>query len=140
MSLFFPSLLLTAFLVYHPGDGANAASEEPQPQDAQNEVIKLTDQGVEPLKISMKREDSIVFFLNETRDSLATIEIDFGKNSTHCSSSNMKIGDHGVISSSKPIGPADFASTCFHDSGAYTFRVLGLAGSAKPIQGEIVVE
>jgi hypothetical protein len=88
----------------------------------------------------MKRDDSIAFFLNDSTDSLATLEVKFGARAAHCASANMKIGDDGVIRSVRPIGPKDFASTCFHDQGTYEYTVFGLGKDTHGVKGTIVVE
>lgn len=105
-----------------------------------NRLVKLTDRGLQPKALNMKLDESILFFLNDTTESLATIEIDFGKKPTHCASSNLKIDQDGVIRSSRPYGPKDFASVCFHDRGNYPFTIYGLKESPQGVRGSIVVE
>ena len=86
----------------------------------------------------MKVEDSILFFLNSSKDSLATIEIESLGKATHCSSSNLQIALDHEVRSQRPIGPRDFATVCFHDRGTYLYRVNGLNG--KEFTGTIEVE
>jgi hypothetical protein len=108
--------------------------------ESQNQMIKLTDRGIEPQILRMKVEDSIAFFFNDSADSLVTLALDFKGLATHCASQNMKIGDDGVIRSVRPVGPKDFASTCFHERGTYSFTVFGLKGDQKGLEGRIIVE
>lgn len=108
--------------------------------DSRNQIVKLTDKGIEPAELHMKREDSIAFFLNDTKDSLATIEIEFGDKHTHCSSGNLRIIDGGKLTTLRPFGPSDFSTTCFHDPGAYEFTVFGLKPNPKGLKGRIIVE
>lgn len=125
-----------------------SAAEQKQPApggnisklpDSQNQIVKLTDRGVEPSTLTMKQDDVIVFFLNESSDSLATLQVDFGMKATHCATSNLKIGDGGKVSSVRPFGPTDFASICLHDLGTYDFKVFGLKNNPKGIASKIVV-
>lgn len=140
-SVFIPSILLSAVLLYLPSQGTTEKPAEPAVvPESQNQLIRLTDSGVEPTNIRMKKEDSIVFFLNQSESSLPTVEIDFHEHATHCSSANLKIDDNGRIRSQKPIGPNDFASTCFHETGTYDFTVYGLAKKPEGIKGKIFVE
>jgi hypothetical protein len=162
--LFLPSVVLCLVLMYMPttgiseGDGTaepNGAEERhnhtdtgsiageptsPTIPESQNQIVKLSDRGIEPSVLHMKKEDSIAFFLNDSTDSLVTLAINFGKLPAHCSSSNMKIGDDGMIRSTRPVGPKDFASTCFHDRGTYNYTVYGLKGDPQGVEGSIVVE
>jgi len=108
--------------------------------DSRNQIIRLTDRGVEPAALKMKREDSIVFFVNDTAGSLATLEIDFGKRAMHCGGGNLRAMDDGKIRSVRPFGPNDFASSCFHDTGRYAFTVYGLKANPKGIRSTIDVE
>lgn len=107
---------------------------------SKNQIIKLTDHGLEPATIRMRIDDSIVFFYNDTKETLATLEVDFGDKKTHCSSSNMVLNEAGKIKSSVPFGPKEFASTCFHDRGEYPFTIYGVPGHPKGISSKISVE
>lgn len=95
--------------------------------ETNNYVLSVTDGGISPKSISLSKDDSILLFLNKTKESLITIEIDFGSNEIHCSSGNLKKGDDGKLRSARPIAPKDFASTCFHAEGKYPATVYGLA-------------
>ncbi len=106
----------------------------------ENKIIKLTDRGIVPSSLTMKVEDSIIFLLNDTTDSLATLAIDFGEKKTHCASSNLTIVRNGVIQSARPFGPRDFATTCFHEKGTYPYTIYGLKQKPKGVTGNIIVE
>jgi len=108
--------------------------------DAQSHMIKITDKGLEPATLEMRKEDRITFFVNDSVESLVTLDLNFGKHSTHCSSGNLKIGDDGVIRSVKPIGPKDFATTCFHDPGSYSFTIYGVKNAPRGLKGTIIVK
>ena len=107
---------------------------------SQSRLISITDKGLQPETLKVRTEDSIVFFLNNTSDSLATMAIEFGNRVTHCASSNMKIQDAGTVESLKPFAPRDFASTCFHEPGSYKVTVYGLRSYPQGIQGTVIVE
>lgn len=108
--------------------------------ESQNQVIKITDRGLEPRSLEMKKEDRIAFFLNDSTDSLVTLELDFGSHASHCATENLKINENGMVRSIKPIAPKDFATTCFHDSGSYSFTVFGVKGSPQGLRGSIIVK
>lgn len=111
----------------------------PLPQ-SRNQIVKITDSGLVPSNIKMTVNDSIVLFLNSTRDSLTTLEIDFGSKKTHCASSKMVLREAGSIKSGEPFGPREFASTCFHDPGQYRFTVFGVPNFPQGLQSTIIVE
>ncbi len=105
-----------------------------------NGVIKLGDAGLSPSVLEMRREDSLVLFLNDSAESLVTLQINFGTHASHCASENLTIGPDGVIRSSVPIAPKDFATACFHDPGSYSYTAFGLKRSPGGAQGTIVVK
>lgn len=107
--------------------------------DSKNRIIRLTDRGLVPPNLTMDREDSIVFFVNDSTESLATLEIDFGDKPTHCGSANLRTGDDGKVRSTRPFGPSDFSSTCFHASGTYPVKIFGLKSNPQGVQTTIKV-
>jgi hypothetical protein len=117
-----------------PADGVTSAIPE-----SQSQIIKITEKGLEPTSIEMGTEDGVAFFLNDTTDSLVTVDVNANGVKTHCASANMKIGEDGSVRSSAPIAPKDFASTCFHKSGTYEFTVHGLKNNPEGIKGSIIV-
>lgn len=151
-----PSIILLFVLIYFPLPGIpesasakhlNASGTKeidpnaaPTTPESQAQMVKLTDRGIEPTELTIKQEDSIAFFLNGTNESLVTLEINFKGHPTHCASLNMQIGEDGIVKSSKPIAPQDFASTCFHDTGKYDFTVYGLASNPEGVKGSIIVQ
>lgn len=106
----------------------------------QNKMIKITDRGLVPAALEMSVHDSIVFFYNDTSESLATLEVDFADKKTHCSSSKMVLQEAGKIRSSEPFGPKEFTTTCFHDPGDYPFTVYGVPGHPKGVTSRILVK
>ncbi|MFN8391178.1 MAG: hypothetical protein U0136_12880 [Bdellovibrionota bacterium] len=106
--------------------------------DAEKEVVKVTDQGLIPPTITLQKQDSSVFFVNTTKDSLVTVSIDFGEHSAHCATSNLKF-ENGSMHSVEPIGPKDFALTCFPQKGSYDVKVEGVAGKNAPLVGKVIV-
>ncbi len=108
--------------------------------DSRNQIIKLTDSGLVPSSLKIKKEDSIVFFLNDTDSSLTSLAIEFGNKSTHCGGGKLQTGKDGKVSSIRPFGPNDFTSTCFHETGEYPVKVYGLKANPKGIQSVIYVE
>lgn len=108
--------------------------------DSKNRIIKFTNRGLEPQVLHMKLEDSIVFYLNATPRSDVRFKIDYGDKPTHCSSSNLKIENGGIVSSPGPLEPDKFATTCFHQRGRYPIEVTGATGRNSKSSGEIIVE
>lgn len=141
---FLPSAILAAVLLAMPrlglvADEGNQFPTSTSPEST-NEVIKVSEAGLSPATLEMKREDGLVLFLNDSAESLVTLELDFGKHATHCASENLKVGDDGVIRSSAPIAPKDFATTCFHDPGTYSYTIFGLKQAPQGLKGSIIVK
>ncbi len=115
--------------------------KEKSVQNALKEIVKITEGGLEPSSITLKKRDGSVFFLNTTSDSLATISIDFGARKTHCASENLKVDKTtGKIQSIRPIGPKDFALTCFPDPGRYKVEVTGIRNAPHGLSGTVIIE
>jgi hypothetical protein len=118
---------------------AEESSPSLSPAESNNKVISITDTGIEPKLLTMRKEDRIAFFLNSSAESLITLSVSFGNNATHCASENLKIDQDGTVRSTRPIPPKDFATTCFHDPGTYSYTVFGVKSAPKGIQGSIQV-
>jgi hypothetical protein len=145
--LFLPSLLLVGVLWFMPTTEDLAADQkynetqhDAPSLESQNQMIKITDSGLSISELRMKKDDRIVFFFNDTTDSLLTLELSYGTNTTHCTSENLKVGDGGRIASTTPIVPKDFASSCFHDLGSYPFTIYGLKNYPEGLKGSITIE
>lgn len=133
------ALLTSSFaLLVYPAS-AQADNSQAATSPMQNQMVKITDSGLEPSTIEMRKEDRIVFFVNDSKESLVTLNLTFGARATHCASENLRIGEDGSVQSVKPIPPKDFAATCFHDLGSYPFSVSGIQGSSKSFKGTIIV-
>ena len=131
--LFFPGILLAEPEKHEENSTAEIV-------DSRNQIVKFTDKGVFPKDLKIRREDSIVFFLNDTESSLTSLVIEFGEKSTHCGGAKLQTGSHGRVSSIRPFGPNDFTSTCFHEAGVYPFKVYGLKANPNGIESKIYVE
>ena len=116
------------------------AIAEHEDTEAEKEVVKISEKGFEPTTMHLKKEDASVFFVNATSDSLLTFEIDFGARRMHCASSNLTQDGHGVLRSSKPVGPKDFALTCFPEKGKYQVKAFGVKGKKDAFIGTVEVE
>lgn len=114
------------------------AQSDPLP-DSKNYIIKLTERGVEPALLELRPNDSVVFFLNTTKEALASLEVSFEEKTMHCASANMRVDDDRVLRSTAPFGPQDFATTCFHSPGKYTYKVYGLPNNPKGITGTVIL-
>ena len=140
--LFLPSLILTLVLCVLPTYDAPEAEQTSSPAvpESQSHMITVSDGGISPSTLKMKRDDKLVFFLNDSTDSLLTISLKYSEHATHCSSGNLKIHENGDVRSTAPIAPKDFASSCFHDAGSYPFQIFGLSRYPQGISGTIVIE
>ncbi|MBN8547674.1 MAG: hypothetical protein J0M12_00015 [Deltaproteobacteria bacterium] len=135
------SLLLVAGMVdAASAESSGAAQLVNTIPDSSNKLVKLTSSGVSPQILHMSLQDSIVFFLNDTKDSLTTLEIDFGTKHMHCNGSNMRADSDGKARSARPFGPRDFAATCFHEPGTFQYKVFGLNSNPSGVTGTIVVQ
>lgn len=117
-----------------------ADDEVVQDVSAEKEVVKVSAKGFEPAVLKLQREDASVFFVNTTQEDLLTFEIDFANRRAHCATSNLKLDSDGILRSSKPIGPKDFALTCFPEKGTYKVTVHGLHGRGGVASGSVIVE
>ena len=109
-------------------------------QDAEKILVKLSSLNTIPKSTMLSKLDSSVFFLNSTKDSLLTISINFGKRKAHCASGNMKwFKDEGILKSSEPLAPKDFAVMCFPESGIYNVSVYGLKNDGTATITQVIV-
>ena len=140
--LFVPSCLLCLVLLFPPSFGNSEVAPEtlPPATELQGQMVSITDSSLEPSTLSIRRQERVAFFVNNSKDSLITLQVDFGSNTTHCASKNLEIKENGTVVSSKPISPKDFATTCFHETGTYPFTVKGVSGHPDGLKGIIVVE
>lgn len=109
-------------------------------ENAEKIVMKITDQGLVPSTLTLRSLDGSVFFVNTTRDSLATLNVDFAGKRAHCASGNMELKENGTLGSKAPIGPRDFAIACFPQPGTYAVRAFGINGKDQATVGEVRVE
>lgn len=107
-------------------------------ENAEKLVMKVSEKGFEPTTIKFHHEDSSVFVVNSSKSSLLTLSIDFKGKKTHCASSNMILGDDGILKSSEPIALKDFALFCIPERGHYDLIAYGV--SNKPLQASLEVE
>jgi len=135
------AFFITAFGLFlvitaHAEETASAASTV---APAVKEIVKVTPTGLEPATVTLRKLDGSVFLVNTTKESLLTFEIDFGEKHPHCASGNLTYDPaSGMMRSTKPVGPRDFALACFPDPGSYPVKVFGIG--AKPLNGSVIVE
>ena len=142
--LFLPSCLLPLVLLYLPPQSFSEVSAVSDPTSlpagTQAQMIVVNDSGLEPRNLTISKKERVAFFLNNTKESLITLDVQFGSNTTHCASENLQIYEDGGVRSIKPVVPKDFATTCFHDAGTYPFTVRGVASSLEGLRGVITVQ
>ena len=135
------ALLLTSHLL---GIAAAQAEEDRLPfalkPESKNQTMRLTDAGIFPETLTLRSEDSVVFLLNDTSDSLLNFELTFGDRIAHCSGGILRAQEHGKVRSTKPLEPRNFVTTCFHEKGRYPIVVYGLKNHPKGITANVVVE
>ncbi len=133
-------LLASLFCVFSVAAAPTVRAQSESMPNSKNYIIKLKESGPEPGLLRLRPDDSVVFFLNETKEALATLEVDFTGKTAHCASSNMRVSDDQSVKSVTPFGPKDFATTCFHSPGSYTYKVYGLPANPKGVTGTVVLE
>lgn len=123
----------------HEDESAQKA-EAPSSPDARPQMVKITSKGLSPAQLTMLESDSVVFFYNDTDDDLATLEVDFGSRAVHCAAALKVVKEPGLARSRKPFGPKEFASTCFHDKGQYSYRIFTSDKGKTPYTGTVIVQ
>lgn len=108
--------------------------------ESKSQVMKVTDDGIDPPTLKLRPEDSVVFFLNDTTDSLLSFEIEFKDHVTHCGGGNLQVREHGIVATKQPLEPRAFNASCFHEPGTYPVRVLGLKRQPQGVEAKVVVE
>lgn len=137
LTFFCAIIPVTPIFVFAEEDGA---SDSVPQAGARPQIVKVTSKGVTPTELNMQQSDSVVFFYNGTDDDLVSLEIDFGKNSVHCSAAMKIVEEPGLTRTRKPFGPKEFASTCFHEKGRYPFKVFTSKKGSAPYSGSVVVQ
>ena len=130
--------MLTAVILSLVLEAKSVHSLEAAP--AHKEIVKLTERGLEPQRVTLAERDSSVFFLNSTHDALASLNVNFGDKRAHCASANIKLDDSGTMRTVNAIGPKDFAIICFPDPGEYPVTVQGIDGTTKTYTGTVIVK
>jgi hypothetical protein len=110
-----------------------------QESESLNRVIEVTEAGLVPSTLDITSKDLTVFLLNNTKTSLVSFEIDYGKQEIHCSNANIKNLPNGKARSVAPLSPRDFVATCFHEPGSYPIRFYGVGGKAAPLTATVTV-
>lgn len=135
------ALLLTTLVV----GLQSAVADEPRSPfaplpESKNQTMRMTDEGIFPDTLTLRPEDSVVFLLNDTSDSLLNFELSFGEHVTHCNGGILRAQEHGKVRSTRPLEPRNFVTTCFHEKGRYPIVVYGLKNHPKGITANVVVE
>lgn len=83
-----------------------------------NQVMVVTDQGIQPHSLDLTPSGSSVFILNKSKKAF-TLEIDFGKKKAHCASKEIEINKDGIMRTKQELKPNEFISVCFPDKGIH---------------------
>ena len=118
----------------------DAAADDGTENREHKEIMKISGAGLVPSRLVLTEPDSSVFFFNATDDSLLSLTISFKERRFHCASPNLQLEEGGVLRSKTPIGPRDFAITCFPDRGTYQLIIEGLSSFPRGLAGEIIVQ
>lgn len=119
---------------------AAAAPEAAKPMESPDRIVRLTDDGIEPQPFVTKPDERLIFFLNDTPDSVTTLAVDFKGHNFHCATGPTEKKDDGTILFKEPFGPSEFVATCFPEAGSYGFTVYGLKKGPDGVKGEITVK
>ena len=136
------SLQLAGLTFAFPTRNAAAESQDDHAEvgNAEKKVVLISDQGFDPPVMKLKTLDGSVFFVNNTKDSLVTLNIDFGGKRAHCASGNLELSPQHQLVSKSPIAPKDFAFLCFPEKGKYAARAYGVKGKKDAVVGAVEVE
>ena len=135
----FPVLLHLGVFFAICGAHSPAASE-PEIPVSSSPLLTISNNGVTPLELHIKKKDAVVFFLNTSPDALVTLAINYGTQRTHCANALLDIGDDNIVRSNAPLGQYDFVSSCFPDRGRYPVTIQGLPNFPEGLNSAIVVE
>ncbi len=103
-------------------------------------VMRITEEGITPRELTLKKLDSSVFLYNELADQPVDISIRFGSNRVHCHSPRLKMDSEGVFRTDSPLPPNSFAIACFPSRSQYPIEVTAPGVSSKPHRALITVE
>ena len=106
--------------------------------DARKEIVKFTGAALVPEMLQIAKRSCSVFFVNTAEREAVHLEMEYGKKRIHCHSKNLKFTDDGVVRSTDPIAPRDFAILCFPEEGEYSYTVRGL-DTNKSYSGRIEI-
>ena len=121
----------------HSVDAPDSEGEFSRPE---KEIILISDEGIVPEQVVLNKLDGSVFFVNATRSSLLTFQIEFGEHRPHCASGNLKYDkNRKALRSIEPVGPKDFALLCFPEKGTYPAKISGLDNGRRVGAVKIIV-
>jgi len=129
--------IFVPFLVSADDDHDHGRISDTKP--AGDFMVEFSDAGISPAVLETKVGQGIVFFVNSSRDSLATLEMKLASEDNHCASSSFHFENGSQLRSTQPIGPGDFGTVCIHKPGKYEYTVYGLGDGLTPRKGTIVV-
>ena len=140
---FYGSLILS-YVIFIAAEIAFAVPASPalssEIEPSKNKVIKITDDGLFPPKLSLERGGSSIFFLNSTKASSVKIEIDYGKRLGFCATGAMEMTPEGILKSKSSLSPAHFTAVCFPEKGAYSVKVFGVSEHPQGLFADVIVE
>ena len=142
-SIFLPSILLSAVLIYLPSQGSSekpAGETSETSTQANKVVVTLTDSETTPKALTLKKGDLITFTVAQSAKSTPMIEIAFHEHGENCVPQNFGLSPEGKIESETALASSNPATTCFRDAGQYAFMVKGLQSNPAGVSGIITVE
>lgn len=120
--------------------GLNQQAHADQAAGPRNEILTVSQDGLVPSTITLARSASSLFLLNQTRDSLLTYEVDYGKKLAYCATGEAWMDKDGVLRSVRPIEPLAFRSFCLPQPGTYPIVVRGHSKFPQGLSGSIIVK
>lgn len=106
---------------------------------AEKEIIRVTDKGIIPAVLELRKRDSSVFIYNDTDNEYLGVQIEFGKNRLHCHDKRLQLDATGMLRTTDPIPPHSFVVACFPDTATYPITVWSSGNRGQTLRGEIHV-
>ncbi len=102
-------------------------------------ILKFDGKSLNPPKLTLKKIDSSIFFINTSENKDVHLDIDFNDKKLHCHSDNLKLVNNHIKTTS-PIKPRDFEILCFPSPGVYQYTVREDSSKGTVFRGEVNVQ
>ena len=119
-------LLLSSIIIFYQKCYADFSDHGHKSEQKEvNQVLVVTDYGIQPETLDLSPSGSSVFILNKSKKPF-TLEIDFGKKKANCASKEIEISSDGIMKTKQALKPSEFISICFPDKGIHKVKANNL--------------